>query len=119
MGEMQETSDAQLLRDYAGHGTESAFREIVTRHADFVYSAALRQVNSSDLARDLTQGVFCDLARKARQVAEKMTGDSSLAGWLGLSDRSTFITDGPSTSGASLLRTTNSAPSGSSCVAGR
>lgn len=87
MGEMQETSDAQLLRDYAERGTESAFREIVTRHADFVYSAALRQVNSAALAGDLAQGVFTDLARKARPLAEKIAGDSSLAGWLHRSTR--------------------------------
>ena len=43
MGEMHETSDAQLLRDYAADGNEAAFRELVTRHTDFVYSAAVRQ----------------------------------------------------------------------------
>ena len=87
MGEMHERSDAQLLRDYAEHGDEAAFREIVTRHTDFVYSAALRQLNSPDLACDIAQSVFADLARKARPVSEKITGDSSLAGWLHRSTR--------------------------------
>ena len=53
MGEMPDPSDAQLLRAYVESGQDTTFREIVTRHADLVYSAALRQVNSPDLARDL------------------------------------------------------------------
>src|ERR1035437_3903331 len=80
MVEMHEKSDVQLLRDYAEDGHETALRELVTRHADFVFSAALRQVNSPDLAGDIAQGVFTDLARKARPLAEQMPG--SLAGWL-------------------------------------
>jgi hypothetical protein len=51
MGEMNERSDVQLLRDYAEHGNEAAFRELVLRHTDLVFSAALRQVGSPDLAR--------------------------------------------------------------------
>jgi RNA polymerase sigma factor (sigma-70 family) len=87
MVEMQDKSDAQLLRDYAESGHEVAFREIVTRHTDFVYSAALRQVDSPDLACDLTQGVFTDLAGKARPLAEKLVEGSSLVGWLYRSTR--------------------------------
>ena len=74
-------SDAQLLRDYAERANEAAFREIVTRHTDFVYSAALRQVESSAVASDLAQSVFTDLARKANSLAEKITDASSLAGF--------------------------------------
>ena len=87
MGEMQEQSDAQLLRDYAEHGGEPAFREIVTRHTDLVYSAALRCVNSSDLACDVAQSVFTDLARKARPLADKLVDNASLVGWLYRSTR--------------------------------
>ena len=87
MVEMCEPSDVQLLRDYAEGGHEAAFRELVTRHTDLVYSAALRQVNSPDLAGDIAQGVFTDLARKARQVAAQMPGGHSLAGWLHRSTR--------------------------------
>lgn len=85
MVEMHEKSDVQLLRDYAEGGEEAAFRELVTRHTDFVYFAALRQVNSPDLACDIAQVVFTDLAHKARPLAEKMTG--SLVGWLHRSTR--------------------------------
>lgn len=87
MGEMREKSDIQLLRDYASRHDEAAFREIVTRHTDFVYSAALRQVQSSDLAADITQGVFVDLARKAKDVSERLSATGSIAGWLHRSTR--------------------------------
>jgi RNA polymerase sigma factor (sigma-70 family) len=79
---MNEQSDVQLLRDYAEGGNETAFRELVARRTDLVYSAALRQVDSPDIAADLTQGVFTDLARKARSLAGKMPAGTSLIGWL-------------------------------------
>jgi len=82
MGEMSEPSDAELLRDYAERRNEAAFRELVTRHADLVYSAALRQVESRDLAGDVAQTVFADLARKARSVAGQLAEGASLVGWL-------------------------------------
>jgi RNA polymerase sigma factor (sigma-70 family) len=82
MGEMHDQSDAQLLRDYAEHGAEASFAEIVARHTDLVYSAALRQVYSPDLARDVTQSVFTDLARKARIVSASLSPEASLVGWL-------------------------------------
>jgi RNA polymerase sigma factor (sigma-70 family) len=83
---MQEQPDVQLLRAY-GNGDEAAFREIVSRHTDLVYSAALRQVSSPDLAQDIAQGVFVDLVRKAREVGERWAPNASLAGWLYRSTR--------------------------------
>jgi RNA polymerase sigma factor (sigma-70 family) len=88
---MQMKSDAQLLRDYASHGDEAAFREIVARHADLVYSAALRQVESPDLAGDVAQSVFVDLARKAKSVGDRLSTDASLTGWLYRSTRYTAL----------------------------
>ncbi len=82
MGDMHDQSDARLLRAYAERGTEAAFAEIVARHTDLVYSAALRQVYSPDLARDVTQSVFTDLARKARTISANLSPDASFAGWL-------------------------------------
>ena len=81
---MQEKSDAQLLSAFAGGGDEAAFREIVTRYTDLVYSAALRQVESSAAAADIAQGVFTDLARKAGPLARGGGAalPGSLAGWL-------------------------------------
>ncbi len=84
MGEMQEKPDIQLLGDYAKNGQESAFREIVTRYTDLVYSAAVRQVESSAVAGDIAQSVFTDLAHKAGALAPGCAAASSpsLAGWL-------------------------------------
>jgi RNA polymerase sigma factor (sigma-70 family) len=84
---MQTQSNAQLLRDYATKAHDAAFREIVARHADLVYSAALRQVSSPDLARDVAQSVFTDLARKAGPLAKKLAENSSLVGWFYRSTR--------------------------------
>ena len=81
MGEMPK-SDAELLLEYAERGSEAAFTEIAARYANLVYSAALRQVGSPDLARDVGQSVFTDLARKARSISKQMGENTSLAGWL-------------------------------------
>lgn len=70
--------DQQLLRQYA-KGSETAFREIVARHVNLVYSTALRQTGGdSHLAQDAGQLVFADLARKARFLPANVI----LAGWL-------------------------------------
>ena len=73
------TPDGQLLRDYAREKSEEAFGELVARHIDLVYAAALRVVNGdAALAQDVTQTVFIDLARKAQSLPE----DVVLPGWL-------------------------------------
>jgi RNA polymerase sigma factor (sigma-70 family) len=87
MVEMENVPDARLLREFATRGNDAAFREIVSRHTDLIFSAALRQVNSPDSAADIAQKVFCDLAHKAGEVAEKFSADASLAGWLFRSTR--------------------------------
>lgn len=79
---MQNKSDAQLLGEYAAQGSEPAFAEVVARHTDLVYSAALRQTGSPELAREIAQGVFTDLARKAPALTGTLSPDASLAGWL-------------------------------------
>jgi RNA polymerase sigma factor (sigma-70 family) len=79
---MNAMSDAQLLREYAGQKSEPAFGEVVRRYADLVYSAALRQMGSPDLAGEIAQRVFIDLARKARPLAGSLRENASLAGWL-------------------------------------
>jgi RNA polymerase sigma factor (sigma-70 family) len=71
--------DAALLRQYAETRSDHAFAELVRRHVNLVYSAALRQVGGdAHLAHDVAQLVFTDLARKAAAVARCPV----LAGWL-------------------------------------
>jgi RNA polymerase sigma factor (sigma-70 family) len=73
------TPDSELLRRYAGTKSEEAFAELVQRHVNLVYSAALRQVNGdAHLAQDVAQIVFTDLARKAASLSRRET----LTGWL-------------------------------------
>ena len=79
---MHEKSDAQLLSDYAQHGDETAFAELVSRHTNLVYSAAWRQVGSPEIAAEVTQSVFIGLARGARSLSPRLSEDASLAGWL-------------------------------------
>jgi RNA polymerase sigma factor (sigma-70 family) len=76
--------DATLLRRYAENRSERDFAELVRRHLNLVYSAALRQVNGdTHLAQDVAQLVFTDLARKAATLADRPV----LAGWLFTSTR--------------------------------
>ncbi len=77
------TPDAELLRQFAATNSEAAFAELVQRHVNLVYSAALRQVNGdAHLAQDVAQAVFTDLARKAASLARGRDASSPLTGWL-------------------------------------
>jgi RNA polymerase sigma factor (sigma-70 family) len=76
---MKTTDSGSLLAAYAKTGSEPAFRELVTRYMDLVYSAAVRLVGGdADLAKDVAQTVFVALARKAPNLPH----DVMLGGWL-------------------------------------
>src|SRR5215472_5870999 len=79
---MHSKSDAQLLGEYAERGEDAPFAELVRRHMDLVYSAALRQSDSADAAAEIAQSVFVDLARRARILAPRFPAEATLAGWL-------------------------------------
>jgi len=78
------SDDAELIRRYVDERSEAAFAELVRRHLNLVYFAALRQMGGdAHRAQDVTQSVFTDLARKATALSDR----SSLAGWLHTSVR--------------------------------
>lgn len=79
MGRMHEPPVETLLREFVDRGSQAAFTEVVRRGTELVYSTALRRVGGdAHLARDVTQLVFIDLARKARALAPRTV----VAGWL-------------------------------------
>lgn len=71
-------SDSELLQRYAREGSEDAFAQLVHRHVNMVYSAALRQVGRAHLAQEVSQTVFIELAR----CAHKLRSDSIPGAWL-------------------------------------
>ena len=75
---MTDQTDSLLLKAYVERRLEAAFNELVHRHVDLVYSAAIRMVRDPHLAEDVTQGAFIALARQAPELVER----AALAGWL-------------------------------------
>ena len=75
---MPDVSDMDLLRDYQRQGSEKAFAELVRRHVNLVYSAALRHAGIAAHAEEITQAVFVILARKAARLRP----DTILDAWL-------------------------------------
>jgi RNA polymerase sigma factor (sigma-70 family) len=80
-------TDLQLLARYTRDHAEDAFSELVRRHLGLVHSAALRQVRSPQLAEEIAQSVFTDLARNAT----KLKPDTILTAWLYQVTRRTAI----------------------------
>jgi RNA polymerase sigma factor (sigma-70 family) len=73
------TDTRKLLADYAENGSEPAFRELVSRYINLVYSTALRLAGGNrPLAEDVTQTVFINLSEKAGTISR----DAMLGGWL-------------------------------------
>jgi RNA polymerase sigma factor (sigma-70 family) len=71
--------DAELLRRYTADHSEAAFAELVRRHVNLVYSAAVRLLNGdTHRAQDVTQQVFAEVARQAKRLSRH----PALAGWL-------------------------------------
>jgi RNA polymerase sigma factor (sigma-70 family) len=72
------TSDLDLLGQFTRDHSQDAFTALVNRHVNLVHSAALRQVRSPQLAEEVSQSVFSDLARNAG----KLKPDTILTAWL-------------------------------------
>lgn len=80
--------EAALLRHYAEEGSQEAFAELVRRHLDLVYAAALRRTGGdTHLAHDVTQQVFIALARHAR----KLSRHTVLSAWLHTATRNAAL----------------------------
>jgi RNA polymerase sigma factor (sigma-70 family) len=72
-------TDNQLLARYANHGSDRAFQDLVERHINLVHSAALRESGAdASLAEDVSQAVFTELARRAKELV----CHPAIAGWL-------------------------------------
>lgn len=63
-------SDPELLARFVADGCEDSFANLVRRYLGLVYAAALRQVQSPQLAEEIAQSVFLDLARSAPRLAK-------------------------------------------------
>src|SRR5215469_5798385 len=73
------TDSQQLLDQFVRSRSDMAFRELVSRYVDLVYSTAFRLVDgNAHQAQDVAQEVFVDLARKAASLPN----DVQLGGWL-------------------------------------
>ena len=77
------TSDFDLLGQFAWEKSQDAFTALVSRHVNLVYSAALRQARSPQLAEEIAQSVFADLARNASKLSGAgFQPANSLTPWL-------------------------------------
>jgi RNA polymerase sigma factor (sigma-70 family) len=73
------TDAGTLLAEYARNGSEEAFRELLARYINLVYSTAARLVGGdTHLAEDVAQTVFMDLAGAARSLPAGVM----IGGWL-------------------------------------
>lgn len=81
-------TDSELIRRYVGEKSEAAFAELVQRHLDLVYSAALRRLaGDTHAAADGTQLVFTALARQSAALTRGVV----LPGWLYATTRNVAV----------------------------
>jgi hypothetical protein len=76
---MMRSDDLDLLRLYAKSRSGAAFTELVRRRLNLVYSAAAR-IAGNELAQDVAQRVFTELAQRADERSCQATRSGAL-GW--------------------------------------
>lgn len=80
--------DVEMLRRYAEEGSQAAFNEVVRRHVDLVYGAALRRMGGDPhRAAEVAQQVFTALARDAQKLARH----PQLRAWLHTATRNAAL----------------------------
>lgn len=80
--------DSELLRSYAANHSGPAFAELLRRHLNLVYSAALRRSGGDPhRAAEIAQQVFISLARHAGALSRH----AALVGWLYTSTRNAAL----------------------------
>jgi len=84
-------NDLDLLRQFSREHAQDAFTALVQRHVNLVYSAALRQVRSPQLAEEVAQSVFTDLAQNADKLAGEPGDAPVLTAWLYTVTRRTAV----------------------------
>src|SRR5882762_9204607 len=67
-----------LLVEFRATRAEAAFRELVRRYTNLVYSVAMRRVTDMTLAQEATQIVFIRLAK----TPPKLDSEGQLLAWL-------------------------------------
>ena len=72
------TNDADIVQEYVSGDKERAATAFVRKYQNFVYSTALRYLQSHDDADDVAQEVFI----KALEKISSFRGDSNLKTWL-------------------------------------
>ena len=76
---LTDPTDGELLARFAASPPDqTAFEELVRRHIDWLYAAALRITRNPAYAEDVTQAVLWSLARKARSLSHRQY----VGGWL-------------------------------------
>lgn len=73
-----ETNDSSLLKEFVKSTGKQAFRQLVEKYQDMVFSTALRRTGDRGLAEEVAQDVFLFVAEQARLLILH----PNLAGWL-------------------------------------
>lgn len=63
-------TDESLLKSFAIHRDEAAFRTLADRYLGLVFHTALRRTNNRPLAEEVSQNILCALANKASSLAK-------------------------------------------------